>query len=113
MVARLFENRFLVSIGRVSYGIYIYHLAFSYVFGLLLARIAGNGLAGGAGRGLVGGAGEGGSGGGFVGGIFLQVASMLVYTATLYFIAWLSYRWLEREIFTGWKKILLWHRHAP
>ena len=73
----IFENGLLVRIGKVSYGIYIYHLAFSYVYGLVFRKVFGAEIAE---IGMVG-----------------QVGSMMVYLSVLYGIAWVSYRFLERR----------------
>jgi peptidoglycan/LPS O-acetylase OafA/YrhL len=65
---RLFENKILVSIGRVSYGMYIFHwLLFVYVF----ARIASPEN------------------------ILLRVLLFIPYLAAVYFVAALSYRFYE------------------
>lgn len=77
VLKRIFENGVLVRIGKVSYGIYIYHLAFSFLYGLVFRKVFGAEI------GTTGVAG--------------QVMSMMAYLSILYGIAWVSYRVLERR----------------
>lgn len=39
LLKKIFENRNLVWIGKISYGIYIYHLGLSYLFDLVVSRL--------------------------------------------------------------------------
>ena len=71
----LMESRWLVAIGKVSYGIYIYHLAFSYIFELTLRSLSGKAAAD-----LP---------------LALDLPLMVLYLLALYLLAWFSYRFFE------------------
>jgi hypothetical protein len=72
-----FENRVLVWVGNISYGIYIYHLGLSYLFGLSLSRLWGRDAMSFS--------------------VYGQVGLLLVYLGLLLGISALSYYTLERR----------------
>jgi peptidoglycan/LPS O-acetylase OafA/YrhL len=79
----LFENRILLKIGKISYGIYIYHLFFSYLYRLTFSQRFGKELDS---INKVG-----------------QIINGVIYLILLYGIAWLSYYGLEKR-FLAYKK---------
>lgn len=76
---RFWENRFLVSIGKVSYGIYVYHLAYAYLFGLVIQKLFGHAV--------------------LQGPVLIQILCMGIYLASLYGLATLSYYVIEKRWF--------------
>ena len=72
-----FENKLMVAIGKISYGIYMYHLVFSYLYELAFRKIARIDIA--------------------AANMFFQVLLMGVYLVLLYVIAWFSYMFFERR----------------
>jgi peptidoglycan/LPS O-acetylase OafA/YrhL len=81
--AGFFENRILVQIGKISYGIYIYHLFFSYLFREMAFRIFGDLNSG---------------------NIFIQGLMMITYLALLFGIASISFYYFERKFLRLKKK---------
>jgi len=78
---RFWENRFLVSIGKVSYGIYVYHLAYAYLFGLVIQKLFGHAV--------------------LQGPVLIQILCMGIYLLSLFGLATLSYHAIEKR----WLKI--------
>jgi peptidoglycan/LPS O-acetylase OafA/YrhL len=72
-----FENRILVQIGKISYGIYIYHLFFSYLYRLMFLHLFDSELDN---VNIAG-----------------QIVNGAIYLLLLYAIAWLSYYGFERR----------------
>jgi peptidoglycan/LPS O-acetylase OafA/YrhL len=79
----LFENRILLKIGKISYGIYIYHLFFSYLYRLTFSQLFSREL------GSIDKVG--------------QIINGVIYLILLYGLAWLSYYGFEKR-FLAYKK---------
>lgn len=75
LLPQLFENRWLVKVGKISYGVYIYHLGFSYGFNLLVTTVFHSAISK-----LP---------------VIAQFGAMLVYLCLLFVLADMSYRFWE------------------
>jgi peptidoglycan/LPS O-acetylase OafA/YrhL len=72
---KIFSNQYLVSTGKISYGIYIYHLAFANLFSIFISAVFHKQMA--------------------QFDWFLQIVLMAVYLILLIFVAKLSYKYFE------------------